>query len=568
MLRVSFSDSFAAICSLSAHCWSRTAGSVVHLSMVVLLVGGGLAPTVGESGEVLEFSGPGCLACQRMSPLVEKLKRQGYPIRVLDIRRAPRLARQLDIKLLPTFVLIESGRAVKKIVGVTSESQLRSLVESARASSNTQPDEDPGPSVSARLTEFAGTLAKPPGPKEPVVRAKAGAATLAAGTGLQSSCVRLRLEQTDGHEFASGTIIDSRPGRSIVLTCGHLFRNYHPRGKAGGAVGRTGAGGRLTVEVFDGRRSTSYAGRLLGHDLESDVGLVEIASRKLLPVARVADPGESLSAGQRLVSFGCNGGDQPTRELVAVTRLNRYLGPDNIECTGVPLQGRSGGGLFDGAGRVVGVCFAADPTYQRGLYAGLKPIHDLLVRCRLNSLVAHRDQPGPNRDAIPTAARTPVSRPVGSRPSLDDFPRPSVKTVAAESASPVSVTEPGRTTPVVPPRSTSGRSRGVSQSAAEAAASQAAVFAAEGAEVVCIIRSSDNPRAASRVVIINRASRKFVSDLLGEVDAGARPTSRFEARTTRRPHPVVGHTRAAGPSRMRLPVIRGGGFSVRPGSTR
>ncbi|MEC9010412.1 MAG: thioredoxin family protein, partial [Planctomycetota bacterium] len=110
MLRVSFSDSFAAICSLSAHCWSRTAGSVVHLSMVVLLVGGGLAPTVGESGEVLEFSGPGCLACQRMSPLVEKLKRQGYPIRVLDIRRAPRLARQLDIKLLPTFVLIESGR--------------------------------------------------------------------------------------------------------------------------------------------------------------------------------------------------------------------------------------------------------------------------------------------------------------------------------------------------------------------------------------------------------------------------------------------------------------------------
>ena len=80
--------------------------------------------------------------------------------------------------------------------------------------------------------------------------------------------------------------------------------------------------------------------------------------------------------------------------------------------------------------------------------------------------------------------------------------------------------------------------------------------------------NSDNPRAASRVVIINRASRKFVSDLLGEVDGGARPTSRFEARTTRRPHPVVGHTRTTGPSRMRLPVIRGSGFSVQPGPTR
>ena len=54
-----------------------------------------------------------------------------------------------------------------------------------------------------------------------------------------------------------------------------------------------------------------------------------------------------------------------------------------------------------------------------------------------------------------------------------------------------------------------------------AAAVQAALAGASGAEVVCIIRSADNPRAASRVVIINRASRKFVADLLGEVDAQA-----------------------------------------------
>ncbi len=547
---------------------ARRAGRTFRLAivLVVVTVGGGfglMAPSAGHAGEVLEFSGPGCLACQRMSPMVEKLKRQGYPIRVLDIRRVPRLARQLSVNLLPTFVLIEQGRAVKKIVGVTSEQRLRALAAAAlassrRSSSKSDSESDPGPTPSARLV---GPFQRPAGSNSPVVRAKGGSVTASdSGRGLQSSCVRLRLEQADGHEFASGTIIDSRPGRSIVLTCGHLFRNYHPRGKTGRPVGATGPGGRLIVDVFDGRRSTSFSGRLLGHDVESDVGLVEIVSRSLLPVARIADPVSRLSAGQRLISFGCNGGDQPTRELVTVTRLNRYLGPDNVECTGVPLQGRSGGGLLNAAGRVVGVCFAADPTYQRGLYAGLRPIHDLLARCRLTSLVVHRDQPGPRRDAIPTAARTPVSASSGRRRSLDDFPPPSVKTASLPTTP--QATRP--TTPTVPPRSTSGRSGGVP----EAAAVQAVLAGASGAEVVCIIRSADNPRAASRVVIINRASRKFVADLLGEVDVQARPTSGFEARRPRPPTGLTHQTPTDATGRMSLPVIRGGGYSIRPGLAR
>jgi len=44
------------------------------------------------------------------------------------------------------------------------------------------------------------------------------------------------------------------------------------------------------------------------------------------------------------------------------------------------------------------------------------------------------------------------------------------------------------------------------------------------AEVICIIRPLDNPQAASRVVIINRASAKFVSSLQGELRNQPRPT--------------------------------------------
>lgn len=280
-------------------------------------------------------------------------------------------------------------------------------------------------------------------------------------------------------------------------------------------------------------------------------------------MAVVADPDSGISAGERLISFGCNGGDRPTRELVAVTRLNRYLGPDNVECTGVPLQGRSGGGLFDSAGRVVGVCFAADPTYQRGLYAGLQPIHDLLTRCHLTSLIANRDQPGPGRDAMLTAARSPVT----SNRSLDNVaslpPQPSPQPAdRLGSATP--------TTPTVPPRSTSSHHSpptGVTRSVSDVAEIQAALSAAAGAEVVCIIRSTSDPRAASRVVIINRASRKFVADLLGEVEGGARRTSGFEVRGSSGPG-VSATSQATAATRMQLPVIRGAGFSVRPGVAR
>jgi hypothetical protein len=96
---------------------------------------------------------------------------------------------------------------------------------------------------------------------------------------------------------------------------------------------------------------------------------------------------------------------------------------------------------------------------------------------------------------------------------------------------------------------------------------QAALSAAAGAEVVCIIRSTSDPRAASRVVIINRASRKFVADLLGEVEGGPRRTSGFEVRGSGGSGVSVTSPATAAP-RMQMPVIRGAGFSVRPGVVR
>ena len=46
-------------------------------------------------------------------------------------------------------------------------------------------------------------------------------------------------------------------------------------------------------------------------------------------------------------------------------------------------EGRSGGGLFNEKGELIGVCYAADYEGNEGLYAALDSIHDEVVRLNL-----------------------------------------------------------------------------------------------------------------------------------------------------------------------------------------
>ena len=49
---------------------------------------------------------------------------------------------------------------------------------------------------------------------------------------LLAASVRIRVEDRQGHNCGSGTIIDALPGgEALVLTCGHLFRDSEGKGK-------------------------------------------------------------------------------------------------------------------------------------------------------------------------------------------------------------------------------------------------------------------------------------------------------------------------------------------------
>jgi len=498
--------------------------------------------TAQPSPDVLyDFSAPWCSYCNMMAPVVDKLAAEGLPIVKVNIDQRPDLKQQFGVENIPAFVLVVDGQVRQKMVGYVDENTLRSmLAKIPRRAPEIQAIEAPAPRRRSLPLHLADDESKPkwdfhlplppfPGTKPKAVQIDAVSDTSgsrpsnmkvrsetpspsrevppaepAAGAdeaaesaetrssadirGMLSSSVRIRVKDAVGSNFGSGVVIDSAPGkaswRTIVLTCGHVLRDAKT------------SHAQIEVDVFNGTRFRTYPGTILRADLDADVGLIVISVPKAVPTSPVAAVEDMVRPGDSVVSIGCSDGRLPSVQKLRVTVLNRYKGPDTIECTGVPLQGRSGGGLFTANGRVVGVCTNADQLGHRGVYASLRPIHDLLHSAGLDELLPGERQP--ERDGRLAEAAAPNAE----QPTAD---------YAAPNKLDMQLAQMSQR-----------RARRTSEEPVEAPAGEltknedATLNATEEAEVICIIRPVNKPKSASRVVIINRASRKFMAYLTGE----------------------------------------------------
>src|SRR5262249_15663607 len=160
-------------------------------------------------------------------------------------------------------------------------------------------------------------------------------------------------EDAQGRSCGTGTIVDTRKGEALVVTCGHLFRET--KGQA-----------PVKADLFEaagdtGRVAGHATGQVLSYDLSRDVALVSIRVDRSGTPVRGGAPRTSVERGDRVVGIGCSNGNDPTVLETRVTSLDRYQGPPNIEASGAPAIGRSGGGLFNGKNELIGVCNNADP---------------------------------------------------------------------------------------------------------------------------------------------------------------------------------------------------------------
>jgi len=309
---------------------------------------------------------------QSMEQVAAQAIEMGWAIRRVDARRESHVTQRWRIHTAPTTVLTQGGREVDRILGPVNWTELYrrmirfsapdSIRNSPLAPNGSKPKVDVDSLVP--MQRSVAPLTPEPLPSDPA-----------------RATVRIMVDEPDSHAIGSGTVIQCDAQGAVVLTCGHLFRDRTPKSI-------------ITVERFENGAPVKYGAELIDYQIEDvDIGLLLFHPNQAVPVAQVAQHVEHLAQGDPVYSMGCDHGQAPSRRDSQVTMLNRYLGSANIETAGAPVQGRSGGGLFNRRGELVGVCFAADTQLDEGLYCGISVVQDQLKKLGLLKLP---NPPDPN----------------------------------------------------------------------------------------------------------------------------------------------------------------------------
>jgi len=176
-----------------------------------------------------------------------------------------------------------------------------------------------------------------------------------------SATVTVAVIDGESTYYGSGTVIDSTETKATVLTCWHTHRGVSPN-----AVTRVTHAGR------------TYSANVLRASRENDVTLLEIGTSHALPAVALADVVPSI--GDSLISCGRDESGKLTAESTRLTAVDRYDSPLNLETDQWPPLGRSGGGVFDTTGRLVGVLQGRRTDARVALYVRLPAVHELLGR--------------------------------------------------------------------------------------------------------------------------------------------------------------------------------------------
>ncbi len=368
----------------------------------VLLVG--LATWVSpppSDAVILCFSQPQSQPSAGVTQTLQRLTDQGWPVRVIDVHRQPELAERWQVDQLPTWLVLRGGEAVDRLVGPEAGDALLGRLDRMQAAerqavNRSEPSAGGGleRSASGPVVGLGPASGRTPTPA--VVRGLNPAASGASGWGLPAggesptglgravgepardprlATVRLRVEEGAAEAIGTGTIIHQQGGHALVLTCGHLFR-------------ATAGQSPVMIEMWLDGEWQRFSGEVLTYRAdEVDLGLVTFSPQRSVPTAPVRPAAYLPQPDQPVASWGCDHGADPSCRPSRVTRLNRFLGPQNIEVAGAPVQGRSGGGLFDAEGYLIGVCYAADKEADEGLYSGPQVIAEQLQLAGLTQFI-------------------------------------------------------------------------------------------------------------------------------------------------------------------------------------
>lgn len=509
--------------------------------------------SVTPDAVLLQFSSQNCAPCRDMQPTVERLTVAGHSVRRVDVDNYPQVARQYDVREIPCFVMLHGGRETDRVVGKASFDRLQGMFA--------QPDAG---AARGQATFVSSPMQQPaqqqqaqyqPAPYRPEPYQSAAAAPPAASVAPASyeqmspapramqvvptdyrqatandvdpadirrralaASVRLKVEDDAGFGFGTGTIIDTHDEEALVVTCGHLFRDSQGKGK-------------ITVDLFAPGATAPVMGTLIAYDLTRDIALVSIRPGMAITPMIVASGLQPIVPRDRVFSVGCDKGGEPSVRDSQVNGINKFQGPPNVTVAGQPVDGRSGGGLFSERGELIGICNAANPTDDEGLYAALGSIHwqlDQISQTQLykreETQLAPYEAPQQAVAAGPAVvtSEAPVAMQTSGNFELPNEQLPgefAQRQPAGFNVQPASAMAPA----MAPPAASIAPAMPLARPAAADMQSSVAPMSGEGMgadeEMILIVRSKSNPSQPSQVFVIERPSPR----LLSEMAAVARP---------------------------------------------
>ena len=517
-----------------------------------------LVLAAGGDAVLLQFSSQNCAPCQAMQSTVERLAGSGYSVRRVDVDNYPQVARQYDVREIPCFVMLHGGRETDRVVGRASFDRLAAMYTPPEQNSQpsttfvSHPGAAQGPSAAQPAAQYVPAPYKPepyqpqhlaagPMAQAPVAQAPAAsqpqvpaayeqadfsAPRAVAVTPTQyreeaanptdvrrramAATVRLKVEDETGFGFGTGTIIDTHDDEALVVTCGHLFRESQGKGT-------------ISVDLFAAAGAPSIAGQLIAYDLTRDIALVSIRPGMKVTPMTVASGLAPVVPRESVFSIGCDKGGEPSVRDSQVTGVNKFRGPPNVTVAGQPVDGRSGGGLFSEQGELIGICNAANPADDEGLYAALGSIHWQLDQIGQTQLYKREAE---------VSQQSPAAMPQEVPPAQSQQFAPNTF-AANEAVAPAAAVQPAgnfalpeEQLPTEFPQRQQEAAPAVMSASIPSGRQQFArtvedAFAGAGAdeEMILIVRSRSNPAAPSQVYVLDRPGSKLVS----EMAAVARP---------------------------------------------
>ena len=357
----------------------------------------------GQQAHLYFFTSDGCAPCEVVKPSIAKLAAAGYPTTTINAREQPKWTQHFQISRTPTVVLVQGQRAVGRREGMISHDELlgwfkainyrpqspspvaRSqspVAKSPSASSfaaRVQPAKQPSkqPVGTKELANYGANTALTDSPfHSPTMHQGTTRPANAAESRAMAATVKLQVEDPEGISYATGTVIHTHNNESLVMTCGHVFRDSEGTGIIQAHYG------------FDQPTPKVGSGELIFYDAEArDIALVVIKTEgRPLPAVEVASRKAKVAKGDKAFSIGCDHGENPTIRRTQIKNRASYDGAIKYDIYGRPVDGRSGGGLFTSNGQIIGVCNAAVIDVDEGIYTALDTIHWQLAKVKLDHL--------------------------------------------------------------------------------------------------------------------------------------------------------------------------------------